>query len=420
MLKLKRKPALKLVPKVDPEFAALIAPLTAEERQQLEANLIAHGCRDALVTWRGLLIDGHNRLEICNRHGLAYDTAEIELPDRESAKLWIETNQLGRRNLSSDQRAAVAYRIMQRRVAISKKERAAKAGAAHGSSRILVVHAGHQVGGKTRQRERTAKEHNISTRKIRVIAQLAKTAPDIVDRIAAGTLTIKQAKDQLVEECRLAKRLAALKTNPKGCRIHTGDLSLLYRLIPDDSADLFLTDPPYQEDAIPLYGKLAELAERKLKPGCLCAVMCGQMHLDRVMSEMTKHLQYYWLCGVGQKTVVRSTRIVSRKVLSTFKPVLIFSKRPMAAPSSRQFFLDLVLGTHDKEHHWMGQGVEQFQYLIDHLTDPGALVVDPFCGGGTVPVACVATGRRYIATEIDRGVAAAARARVAATIARKG
>jgi hypothetical protein len=49
MLKLKRTPVLKLVPKVDEEFAGLIAPLSSEERQQLEDNLIAHGCRDALV-----------------------------------------------------------------------------------------------------------------------------------------------------------------------------------------------------------------------------------------------------------------------------------------------------------------------------------------------------------------------------------
>src|ERR1039457_3114820 len=134
---LKRKPALKLVPKVDDEFRSLIPPLSGEEYHQLEANLIAHGCRDALVVWRGLLLDGHNRLAICNRHGIAYDTTELDLPDREDAKLWIEENQIGRRNLTTDQRAAVAYRIMQRRVSISKKQRAAKAGVSHGSDRKL-------------------------------------------------------------------------------------------------------------------------------------------------------------------------------------------------------------------------------------------------------------------------------------------
>src|ERR1019366_4683938 len=166
------------------------APLMAEERQQLENNLIAHGCRDALVVWRGLLLDGHNRLEICNRHGLPYDTAEVELPDRESAKLWIEENQSGRRNLTTDQRAAIAYRIMQRRVAISKKQRAAKAGASRGPGRFLVVHGGHQVETTPRQRERTARELQISTRKLRDITALAKTEPELVNRIANGEISL--------------------------------------------------------------------------------------------------------------------------------------------------------------------------------------------------------------------------------------
>ena len=125
----------------------------------------------------------------------------------------------------------------------------------------------------------------------------------MVEQIVAGTLTIKKAKQQLVEESRQAKREAALKTKPKGCRIHTGDLSLLHRLISENSADLFLTDPEYDAAAIPVYGRLAELAARKLKPGGLCVVMCGQMFLDRVMLEMAKHLKYYWLCAVGQKRV---------------------------------------------------------------------------------------------------------------------
>ncbi len=402
-------------PQVDLEFQALIAPLKPEERRQLESNL-AEGCRDALVVWNGILLDGHNRLEICTRLHIAYKTSDIELPNREAAKLWIEQNQVGRRNLTPDQRAAIASRILQRRVAMSKRERARKGGLAGGSGRsgISLVDTAATKQDQPRQRELAAAQLGVPSRKIRLVLDLAKQSPEIVEQIVAGTLTIKQAKDQLLEESRQAKRQAALETNPRGCRIHTGDLSLLDRLIPNDSADLFLTDPPYQEEAIRLYGQLAELAARKLKPGGLCAVMCGQMYLDRVMQEMAKHLQYFWLCAVGPKTVVRSTRIVTRKVLSTFKPVLIFAKPPVVAPSSRQFFEDLVLGTYDKEHHWMGQGVEQFQYFIEHLTEPGGLVVDSFCGGGTVPVACVATGRRYIATEIDRGVAAAARARIVA------
>jgi hypothetical protein len=128
---------------------------------------------------------------------------------------------------------------------------------------------------------------------------------------------------------------------------------------------------------------------------------------------MTKHLDYYWLCAVGQKGVARNCRILTRRVLNTFKPILIFARRPISAQPSHPFFQDLVLGTYDKEHHEWGQGVEQFQYFVERLTEPGGLVADPFIGGGPVPVACAAIGRRFIGTELDPGVAARARARVA-------
>ena len=75
---------------VDPEFRGLIPAPSAEERAQLETILLAEGCRDALVVWKShdILLDGHNRLEICERLGLPFDTAEIGLPSRDAAKAW--------------------------------------------------------------------------------------------------------------------------------------------------------------------------------------------------------------------------------------------------------------------------------------------------------------------------------------------
>jgi phage N-6-adenine-methyltransferase len=89
---------------VDAEFAALIPPLSAEERQQLEENIIEHGgARDPLVVWASkgtlTLLDGHNRYEICTRLGLPFDIHEMRFKSREEAADWIDRNQLGRRNL---------------------------------------------------------------------------------------------------------------------------------------------------------------------------------------------------------------------------------------------------------------------------------------------------------------------------------
>src|ERR1017187_4113334 len=182
-------------PRIDPEFQSLIAPLKPEERRQLESNLLAEGCRDPLVTWRGTLLDGHNRLEICVRLHIPYRTSAIELPNREAALLWIESNQLGRRNLTPDQRAAIAFRILQRRVAISNRERARKGGLAGGAgrSRISLVDSAATKQENPRQREIAAVQLGVSSRKVRCVSEIAKASPSFVEQIVAGTLTIKKA-----------------------------------------------------------------------------------------------------------------------------------------------------------------------------------------------------------------------------------
>jgi ParB family chromosome partitioning protein len=86
---------------IDPEFKALIPPLAPEELAQLEANILSDGCRDPLVTWQGILIDGHNRFAICSKHGLTFQTVEREFADRQDAELWMIGNQMGRRNLEN-------------------------------------------------------------------------------------------------------------------------------------------------------------------------------------------------------------------------------------------------------------------------------------------------------------------------------
>ena len=85
---------------VDPEFKGLIRPLTTSEREQLEANLLADGCLDSIIVWDGIIVDGHNRYEICTKHDIPFSTTEMSFDSRESAIAWICAHQLGRRNLS--------------------------------------------------------------------------------------------------------------------------------------------------------------------------------------------------------------------------------------------------------------------------------------------------------------------------------
>ena len=97
--------------KIDNEFENLIPALTADEYNELEKSILNEGCRDALVTWNGTLIDGHNRYEICTRHGLPYNTVERVFLCRDDVIEWIIRNQFGRRNLPAYERARLALRL---------------------------------------------------------------------------------------------------------------------------------------------------------------------------------------------------------------------------------------------------------------------------------------------------------------------
>jgi ParB family chromosome partitioning protein len=90
---------------IDDEFQGLIPPLSEIERLQLEQNIKVEGCRDPLVVWLTesgdeILIDGHNRFEICERLGVQFRTVGLEFANRTEVLDWIYRNQLGRRNLS--------------------------------------------------------------------------------------------------------------------------------------------------------------------------------------------------------------------------------------------------------------------------------------------------------------------------------
>ena len=95
---------------VDPEFKSNIPPLSDEEFAQLEKNILADGCRDPLVLWGQLLVDGHNRYAICTKHGLPFDIVQKEFASRDEALDWTDANQLGRRNLTPDQRSIIRGR----------------------------------------------------------------------------------------------------------------------------------------------------------------------------------------------------------------------------------------------------------------------------------------------------------------------
>ncbi len=89
---------------IDEHFKQLIPPLTLNERKQLEENIVKDGCREPLCVWGNIIIDGHNRYEICTRLKISFHIQQMDFNNRDEIIAWICTNQLGRRNISEETR----------------------------------------------------------------------------------------------------------------------------------------------------------------------------------------------------------------------------------------------------------------------------------------------------------------------------
>ena len=142
--------------KIDPEFQSKIPPLTFEELNLLETNILEEGrILSPLIVWNGLIVDGHNRFAILKNHPeIKYTVLEKEFANRYEAIVWICKNQLGRRNLTPEQRKYL----------IGKQYEAEKQsnGGDRKSSAKKSVGQNDQLIGKKHTRLRIADENNVN------------------------------------------------------------------------------------------------------------------------------------------------------------------------------------------------------------------------------------------------------------------
>lgn len=91
---------------IDPEFEAKCPPLTEDELAQLEENILEEGLvLMPLIVWNNTIVDGHNRYKIAQKHpGIEFRIHEKQFNNRYEALSWICKNQLGRRNLTPQQK----------------------------------------------------------------------------------------------------------------------------------------------------------------------------------------------------------------------------------------------------------------------------------------------------------------------------
>lgn len=93
--------------KIDQEFEELIPPLTKEEFIGLEESILTNGFDSdhPIITWNGVIVDGHNRYNICSKHNVEFVHKEKEFPSRSAVIIWMIDEQTKRRNINEITRA---------------------------------------------------------------------------------------------------------------------------------------------------------------------------------------------------------------------------------------------------------------------------------------------------------------------------
>ena len=174
---------------VNEELLAYIDPLTPEEHAALEHSLLTEGCRDALVLWGEVLVDGHNRYGICQKHGIAFNTLQnSSFKSMDDVHLWMIDQHLGRRSVSDFQRGVLALRkkdILNTRRSVPRDE------AVMSTEDAPAVP---QVSESLTSREALAKSARISSNTITQIEKIQKSAaPELVAAIKSGAISINAA-----------------------------------------------------------------------------------------------------------------------------------------------------------------------------------------------------------------------------------
>lgn len=183
-------PAVEII--IDPEFKSLIPPLRSEELNLLQENILQEGCRDPLVTWGDILLDGHNRYEICQRNNIPFSTVQAAVRDREEAMMWIIKNQLSRRNLSDYDRGVMA---------LSYKEYFKRKAKENQGKRIDILQNSAECLTPVDTRKELAKLAGISHDTITKIEKIEKDgSPELKEHVKKGNITINKACQTLKQK----------------------------------------------------------------------------------------------------------------------------------------------------------------------------------------------------------------------------
>jgi len=399
--------------RIDAEFQALIPPLATEERKQLEENIIAEGCRDPLVVWNGLIVDGHNRYEICTRNKIKFKTVEKRFANRTEAIVWMIDNQFGRRNLADIDRIGLARKREEVLRPLAKENQKQSLG--QGKKGLAKLPDLNNID----TRKEAAKIAGVGERTyddgklILDAAEKGEITPEVVEQVRRKETSIHRVAKDIKEKRQADKRQtqrqeAAAKVEPQFFdNVHVGDFRNHFDKVADNSLSLIFTDPPYDRKAIGLFDDLAEFAASKLAEGGSLITYVGHIQIPEAIDSLSVHLRYWWVCCClhsGGESLMKEYGI-----RVGWKAMLWFVKG--TRDDKQTIVHDVVSGGREKSHHDWQQSQSEAEYWIDNLCPKDGIVCDPFLGGGTTAAAAIKLNRKWVGFEKDHDQAVIAMSR---------
>jgi DNA modification methylase len=404
------------------ELESLIPPLSNEEFKQLERNILEEGIREPLITWNGILIDGHNRYRIAQEHEMNYETLEKEFENLNDVKIWMVNNQLGRRNLQDFVKGELHDELDKlnkiKGVEIYKEKSVFKGNQYSAPLSIIDNEPKHNT------QKIVAEKLGWSTGKKAMFDIVKTKAPEQVkEKLRTGEVSINQAykeiKKEEDEQLKTQKAIEIIeKVYENNTNIYNGDCIEYIKTIKDKSIDCLITDPPYGVDI--QFGAYDNQLSRKIEndgniEGAL--VLLDEM-LINVKSKLKEDAHIYIFCN--WKIYPQFNQIISKHF--QIKNLIIWDKLFMGmgdlkgnysssyemivfAGGNREFLTRpkniIQCRFSDERFHNTQKPVELIKQLIDNSTNVNETIFDPFLGSGSTVVAAKEMKRNFIGCEID-------------------
>ena len=391
----------------------VMPPLATEEYEELKNDIAQRGVMVPIeYDEEGNVLDGHHRLQICAELGITEYPKVIRAGMTEDEKrTHARKLNMARRQLNQEQRRELIREQLRETPEKSDRQMAGALNVSPttvGTIRKQMEESGQlskldsSIGADGKERPRQVERKPVSIFNPSRREEKAIRSPGVVERMAnTGASAIITARQIHQEEKAERKSFVLSDELPDGvCALHRADIRDGLPMVMENSVDHIITDPPYPREYLPLYSDLSKLAARVLKPGGSLIVMCGQSYLPEVMSRLCEHMTYHWsmvyLTPGGQ-----SPQLFHKRVNTFWKPVLWYVKGEYTGDYVGDV-LKSPPNDNDKRYHEWGQSTGGMCDIVERLTNPGDMILDPFLGGGTTGVAAVIKARRFIGADIEQ------------------